>query len=169
MGGLEQRKEEMRDTRHIHWLTDFRRRRALRHPEPAPHARADRVRGDHDRAGNRDDHDAVQHARCADLPAVPRAASARRGHAGEHVTRQQLRLFLLSRVPGHPRPHEELRRRDRQRTAQRRRLQRRSPEPRRWSGPDCWFPATTSVCSAWSRSWGAVFGRTKTRCPAAMP
>ena len=34
---------------------------------------------------------------------------------GEHVTRQQLRQFLVSRIPGHPRPHQELRRRDRQR------------------------------------------------------
>ncbi len=77
MGGLEQRKEEMRDMR-AHSLADgFPRRRALRDPEPAPDARTDRGRGDHDRAGDRDDRDAFQHARRADLQAVPRAASER--------------------------------------------------------------------------------------------
>src|SRR6266481_1276815 len=59
MDGLEQRKEEMRDMR--------------------------RVRGDHDRAGDRDDRGALQHARCADLQAVPRSASARRAHQADHV------------------------------------------------------------------------------------
>ena len=34
-----------------------------------------------------------QHARRADLPAVPRAAPGRRGHSGEHFPRQQLRHF----------------------------------------------------------------------------
>ena len=131
MGGLDQRKEEMRDTR-AHPLADgLRRRRALRDPEPAPHARADRVRRGHDRARDRDDRDAVQHARRADLPAVPRAAPGRRGHAGEHVPRQRLRHVLLSRVPGHPRPHEELRRRGRQRAPCEPSASAPSPERRR--------------------------------------
>ena len=68
--------------------------------------------------GHRHDRDAVQHARRADLPAVPRAAPGRRRHAGEHVARQQLRRVLVSRIPGHPPRHEELRRRDRQRRPQ---------------------------------------------------
>ena len=75
MGGLDQRKEEMRDARRHSLADGLRRRRALRGPEPAPHARADRVRRRHDRAGDRDDRDAVQHARRADLPAVPGAAT----------------------------------------------------------------------------------------------
>jgi hypothetical protein len=39
MDGLEQRKEEMRDMRRIHWLTDFLDDVQPRRPEPAPHAR----------------------------------------------------------------------------------------------------------------------------------
>jgi len=66
MDGLEQRKEEMRDMRRIHWLTDFLDD-ALRDPEPAPHARTYRVRGDHARAGYWDDLGDFQHGRCADF------------------------------------------------------------------------------------------------------
>ncbi len=88
MDGLEQRKEEMRDTRRIHWLTDFVDDVRYRHPEPAPHRRADGVRRDHAGAGDRVDLDELQHGGCADLQAVPRAASGRRGQAGEHFTRQ---------------------------------------------------------------------------------
>ena len=103
MGGLEQRKEEMRDAR-AHPLADgLRRRHALRAPQPAPHARADRVRGGYARARDRHDGDAVQHARRADLPALPGAGPGQRGHAGEHLPRQQLRPVLLPRVPRHPR------------------------------------------------------------------
>ena len=119
MGGLEQRKEEMRDMRRIHWLTDFVDdvRYAIRSLRRTSGLTAFVVitlaLGIGMTVG------AVQHGRCADLPAVPGAASGRRGHAGEHVTRQQLRAVLLSRIPGHPRQDEELRRRDRQRaTAQ---------------------------------------------------
>ena len=55
MDGLEQRKEEMRDMRRIHWLTDFLDDahyaiRSLRRT-----LRTYRVRGDHARAGDRDD------------------------------------------------------------------------------------------------------------------
>src|SRR5437867_4456122 len=57
-------------------------------PQPAPDAGTDRVRSDHDCARDRDDRDAFQHARCADLQAVPRPASERRGHSGEHFKRQ---------------------------------------------------------------------------------
>jgi hypothetical protein len=53
------------------------------------------------------------YARCADLQALPCAASAHRGYVGEHDTRYQLRTFLLSRISGHPRQNEELRRCDR--------------------------------------------------------
>ncbi len=107
------RPEERGSARHLaHPLADgFLRRCALRDPEPAADARPDRVHRGHHRARDRDDGDAVQHARCADLPAVPRAAPTGCGHIGEHFPRQQLRRVLLSRVPGHPRPHEELCRR----------------------------------------------------------
>ena len=74
-----------------------------------------------------------QHGGCADLPALPGAASGRRGQPGEHFTRQQLRQFLVSRIPGHPRPHQELRRRDRQRRAWRLSASAPIPEPRRGS------------------------------------
>ena len=115
MDGLEQRKEEMRDMRRIHWLTDFVDdvRYAIRSLRRT--SGRDRVRGDHARAGHRDDVRALQHGRCADLPALPRAASARRRHPGQHLARQQLRRFLLPRIPGHPQQDQELRRRDRQR------------------------------------------------------
>ena len=102
----------------------FRRRRALRGAQPPPHARPGSLRGGHDRPGDRDDRDALQHARCAGLPAVPGAGSRQRGHAGRHLARQRLRSVLLSRVPRHPRPDEELRRSDRQYAAADRRLQR---------------------------------------------
>ena len=74
MGGLEQRKEEMRDMRRIHWLTDFLDdvRYAVRSLRRTPGP--DRVRGGHARARHRHDRDAVQHARRADLPALPGAA-----------------------------------------------------------------------------------------------
>ena len=113
MGGLEQRKEEMRDTRRIHWLTDFVDdvRYAIRSLRRASGLTAFVVMTLALGIGMTSA--AVQHGRCADLPALPRAASQRRGHAGEHVTRQQLRAVLLSRIPGYPRQDEELRRRDR--------------------------------------------------------
>ena len=55
MDGLEQRKEEMRDMRRIHWLTDFVDdvRYAIRSLRRT--SGSDRVRGDHARAGDRDD------------------------------------------------------------------------------------------------------------------
>ncbi len=122
------RPEEGRDPRRAaRPLADgLRRRRALCRSEPAAHARVCGPGGGHDRARDRHDLDAVEHARRARLPAVPGAAPRRRGHAGEHVPRQRLRVLLLSRVSGHPRPDEELRRRDRERAALDRRLQRRA-------------------------------------------
>ena len=133
MGGLEQRKEEMRDMRRIHWLTDFVDdvRYAIRSLRRTPGLAAFVV---------------ITLALGIGMTATPFSMldalifrpypvphPRRRRHAGEHVTRQRLRLFLLSRVPRHPRPHEELRRRDRERAAADRRLQRRSREPRRGS------------------------------------
>ncbi len=131
MGGLDQRKEEIRDTRRIHWLTDFLDdvRYAIRSLRRTPGLTAFVVvtlaLGIGMTATPFSMLDAL------DLPALSRAAPERRGHAGEHLARQQLRQFLLSRVPGHPRPHEELRRRGRQRGPGAGRLQRASPEPRR--------------------------------------
>ena len=86
---------------------------------------------------------------------VPRPG--RRRHPGEHLPRQRLRLILLPRVPGHPRPHEELRRRDRQRAPGDRRLQRRARRHAAWPAAECWCPATTSACSASSRRLGRGF------------
>ena len=60
---------------------------------------------------------------------------------------------------------QELRRRDRQRRHSRRSASAPNPGPRRASRAECWCPATTSVCSASSRSWGAAFATTKTRSP----
>ena len=136
MDGLEQRKEEMRDTRRIHWLTDFVDDVRYADPQPAPHPRADRVCGDHAGAGDRVHLDELQRGGCADLPALPRAASGRRGQSGEHLTRQQLRQFLVSRIPGHPRPHQELRRRDRQRKPGRPSASAPIRPPRRGPGPE---------------------------------
>ena len=98
MDGLEQRKEEMRDLRRIHWLTDFLddARYAIRSLRRT--SGAYRVRGDYARAGDRDDLGDVQYGGCADLQALPRAASGQRGHAGEHVARQQLRLFPIANI-----------------------------------------------------------------------
>ncbi len=98
---------------------------------------------------------------------VPRPR--RRGHARGHVARQRLRPVLLSRVPRHPRPDEELRRCDRQRAAADRRLQRAAATPRPSRKAACSSPATTSACSTSSRRSGAGSGTTKTRCPAATP
>src|SRR5205085_1031794 len=94
MYGLEQRTEEMRDMRRIHWLTDFLddARYAIR---SLRRVRTHRVCDDHACAGDRDDLDHFQHDGCADLQALPRAASGRRGQSGEHFTRQQLRRFLV--------------------------------------------------------------------------
>ena len=169
MGGLEQKKEEIRDTRGIHWLTDFVDDVRYAVAEPAPHAGTGRLRGGHDRPGDRDDRDALQHARCAGLPAVSGAGPGRRGHAGRHLARQRLRPVLLSRVPRHPRTDEELRRRDRQHAAADRRLQRAARRRRRSRKADCSSPATTSACSTSSRRSDAGSGTTKTRCPAATP
>ena len=103
MGGLEQRKEEIRDTRGIHWLTDFVDdvRYAVRSLRRAPGA--DGVRGDDAGARHRHDVGDLQHGGRADLPALPRAASAQCRHAREHLARQRLRPLLLPRIPRHPR------------------------------------------------------------------
>ena len=99
---------------------------ALRDPKSAPHTRPNHIRSDHPRAGNRNDRSDVQHGRWADFQAVPRPASGKRGHSREHHARQQLRRFLLPRIPGHPRQNEKLRRSNRQRRHASSRLQRRT-------------------------------------------
>ena len=103
MDGLEQRKEEMRDMRRIHWLTDFLDdvRYAIRSLRRTPALTAlvaiTLALGIGMTVGG------LSAGRWADPAAVPRAASEARGQSGEHFTRQQLRQFLLSRIPGHPR------------------------------------------------------------------
>ena len=76
MGGLDQRKEEMRDTRRIHWLTDFVDdvRYAIRSLRRTPGLTAFVVITI--ALGIGMTATPFQHARRADLPAVPRAASA---------------------------------------------------------------------------------------------
>ena len=56
--------------------------------QPAPHPGTHRVCRHHARAGDRVHFHQLQRGGCADLPAVPRAASGRRGQSGEHFTRQ---------------------------------------------------------------------------------
>ena len=149
-----------------HSLADgFRRRCALRHPQSAPHPRTYRVRGDHARARNRHDLGDIQHGRCADLPALPRAASERRRHSGEHYTRQQLRLVspIANTWTFAPKPRATM-------ALSPTRIWKRSasapnPQPRRGSRAECWFPATTSRCSAWSRGWGAGFREDEDQVP----
>ena len=126
MGGLEQRKEEMRDMRRIHWLTDFLDdvRYAIRSLRRTPGLAAFVV---------------ITLALGIGMTATPFSmldALIFRPypvpHPGDVVTLvstshdNSFDYFLLSRVPGHPRPHEELRRRDRQRASGDCRLQRRA-------------------------------------------
>ena len=91
MDGLEQRKDEMRDMRRIHWLMDFidDTRYAIRSLRRTPGLTAFVIdySGAWDRHGLRH----FQHGGCADLQALPRAASERHRHPGEHHPRQQLR------------------------------------------------------------------------------
>ena len=93
------------------------RRRPLRGQEPQARIAADDVRRRHARDGDRHGLGRVQHARRVDLQALSRAPPAHRRHARQHVARQHVRPVLVSRVPGYPRQHEELRRCDRQRDA----------------------------------------------------
>ena len=166
MGGLDQRKEEIRDTRRIHWLTDFLDdvRYAFRSLRRTPGLTAFIVVTI--ALGIGMTATPFQHARRADLPAVSDSASGRRGHAREHVPGQRASTLFSYREYLDIRDHdEELRRRRRQRGPAAGRLQRASPARRRRSGAACSSPATTSACSASSRRSGAAFATTRTRCP----
>ena len=84
MDGLEQQKERMRDTRRVHWLTDFVDdvRYAIRSLRRTPGFTAFVVitlaLGIGMTSGP------IQHGGCADFQALPGAASQRRGLAGQH-------------------------------------------------------------------------------------
>ena len=169
MGGLEQRKEEIRDTRRIHWLTDF----------------VDDVRY------------AVRSLRRTPGLAVFVVVTIALG-IGMTATPFSMLDALIFRPYPVPRPgdvvtlvgtshdsafdpfsyREYLDIRDRTKSydgvianvpAADRRLQRASATPRPSRRADCSSPATTSACSTSSRRSGAGSGTTKTRCPAATP
>ena len=135
MDGLEQRKEEMRDTRRIHWLTDFVDdvRYAIRSLRRTPGLTAfvaiTLALGIGFTSTSFSGVDALIF-RPYPVPHPGGVVSS-----GGHFARHQLRQFLVSRIPGHPRAHQEFRRRDRQRSPGDGRLQRRSCAPRRGPGP----------------------------------
>ena len=85
-GGVEAIKEDYRAERGLLFIENLLQ-------EPATRCAACDTRpnyclcGDYPGAGDRHDLVDFQHGRCADLQALPRAASGRRGHFGEHHAR----------------------------------------------------------------------------------
>ena len=169
MGGLDQRKEEMRDARRVHWLTDFVDdvRYAFRSLRRTPGLTAFVV---------------VTLALGIGMTATPFSmldALIFRPypvpHPGDVVT-----LVSTSRdnsfdsfsyreyldIRDHTKSYDGV---IANTAAGDRRLQRRARSHAARSRAACWSPGTTSACSASSRSSGAAFATTRTRCPAAMP
>ena len=126
MGGLDQKKEEIRDTRGIHWLTDFVDdvRYAFRSLRRTPGLTVVVVVTIALGIGMTTTPYSMLDALVFRPYPVPRPGEI--VTLVEHDARRRVRRFLLSRVPGHPRPREELRRRHRQFARQLRGIQRGS-------------------------------------------